>query len=74
MDFVTLRGGLVIRNDARTLLADLTMRGHVLSEKDGALLVSNGSALTAADRAAIREMKAHLLALVLYVAPEPEWT
>ena len=33
-------------------------------KKDGALVVSNGSALTAEDRAKIREMKSHLLALV----------
>ena len=64
-----LRGGLLVRTDAIVLALDLETRGHVLTAQDGALLVSGGSTLTAADRTAVQELKRHLLAVAGYEAP-----
>lgn len=73
MTFTELRGGLVVREDAVQLYLSLDARGHVLTEPEpGKLIVSNGSALTAEDRAQITALKSHLIALAHYRAPEPE--
>ncbi len=74
MEFVEFRGGLVVREDAVALYLSLDARGHVLTAKDEALMVSNGSALTAEDRAQITALKSHLIALAHYRAPEGETT
>jgi hypothetical protein len=71
MEFTELRGGLIVRTDALALYLALELRGHALTVKDGALLVSNGAALTAEERASIRACKNHLIAMVQYEAPEP---
>jgi hypothetical protein len=73
MEFLELRGGLLVRADAVQLMLDLADRGHALTSREGTLRVSNGATLTAADHAAIRAMKDALMALALYEAPEPSW-
>ncbi len=71
MEFVEFRGGLVVREDAVQLYLSLDARGHVLTEPEpGKLIVSNGSALTADDRAQITQLKAFLIVLAHYTAPE----
>lgn len=65
-----LRGGLFVHEDALKLAWRLEAAGHVLTAKDSALLVSNGSSLSAEDRAAIRAHKSHLLAIIAYEAPK----
>lgn len=64
-----LRGGVFVADDAIRLACDLEARGFVLTAKDGKLLVSNGSALTAADREGIVRLKGHLLAIAAYEVP-----
>lgn len=68
--FVTLKGGLIAPEPALKLALALESRGHALSTIDGKLNVTNGSALTADDRAAITQWKRHLMALATYDAPE----
>ncbi len=65
-----LKGGLIVRTDALLLTLALESAGHVLTTKDGALHVSNGSTLTAAERERITSLKPHLIACALYQAPE----
>ncbi len=72
MTFTELRGGLLVRSDALLLALRLESDNHVLTAKDGQLLVSNGSSLTADDRAQIKQLKNHLMALAGYEAPEME--
>lgn len=72
MEVVTLRGNLTVARAALDLALALEFRGHALTEKDGELRVTNGTALTVEDRAAIRAQRWHLLALAAYVAPERE--
>lgn len=69
---VTLRGGLIVQNAAISLALGLENRGHVLTAKDGQLLVSNGAQLTAEDRAQITAHRNHLLAIAGYEAPAVE--
>ncbi len=69
-DLTALRGGLIVQTDAVLLALALEAQGHALTVKDGALLVSNGSTLSAADRDSIRRLKRHLMACACYVAPE----
>jgi len=64
-----LRGGLFVQEDALKLAWRLEAAGHLLTSKDSALMVSNGSSLSAEDRASIKALKAHLLAIVAYEAP-----
>lgn len=64
-----LRGGMFVGTEAILLAIDLEARGHVLTSKDGALLVTDGSRLTAEDRAGITRLKRHLLAVAAYEAP-----
>lgn len=72
MPFAELRNGLRIADTAIRLAVALEARGHVLSVKAGALHVSNGSALTAADRAAITAQRWHLMAIATY-GQEDTW-
>ncbi len=74
MEFVEFRGGLVVREDAVVLFLRLIAADHVLTAKDEALMVSNGSALTAEDRAQITQLKAFLIVLTHYKPPEGETT
>lgn len=67
---IELIGGLTVSRAALELALSLESRGHVMTAKDGDLRVSNGSALTVEDRAAIRAQRWHLLAIAGYVAPE----
>lgn len=68
---IELRNGLLVREDAVLLALDLEARGHVLTTRDGTLRVTNGATLTAADTAAIKELKRHLMEIAAYEAPEP---
>lgn len=67
-DLVDLRGGLVVPADALRLALALEDRGHRLTAHNGLLHATNGSALTAEDRAEIRQWKLHLLAIAEYQA------
>lgn len=70
MDFIELRGGLLVRPEAVALAVALEARGHVLAATGTVLTVSNGSALTPDDRAQIRALKPQLIALATYEAPD----
>lgn len=63
-----LHNGPVVRDAAIVLGCELEARGHRLTVQDGALHVSQGSALTTADIAAIKQYRAHLIACVDYCA------
>lgn len=69
MSSTELHGGLFVADEAIRLACNLEARGFALTAKDGALLVSNGSALTATDRAGIVRLKRHLLAIAAYEVP-----
>lgn len=63
-DFVTLRSGLVLPVAALQIAWNLEARGlHLRRAEDGALVVGPRERLTEADRAAIRQWRAHLLAI-----------
>lgn len=66
---IELRGGLLVTAEAIALAVALEDRGHALTARASQLLVSNASALTAEDRAQIRQHRLHLLALAVYEAP-----
>lgn len=67
-----LRGGLFVDTDAILLALDLESRGHTLTARDGALLVTDGSRLSAEDRTKIQRLKRHLLAIAAYIADDVE--
>lgn len=69
-EFLELRGGLIVNEDAFRLYMALADRGHALSVRDGKLIVKNGRALSPEDTAQIKAMRLHLLALAGYVVPE----
>lgn len=64
-----LCSGTRVDDDAIRLAVDLEARGHVMTVKDGKLVVSQGSTLTAVDRAAITRLRWHLLAIAGYEVP-----
>lgn len=66
---VELRGGLFVSADAIALACDLEAAGHVLSVKDGKLMVSRGSSLSAEQRAAVQAQRRHLMAIAMYEVP-----
>lgn len=66
MSILQLRDGPLVRESAVLLAIDLEARGHSLAEKDDKLTVSDGSKLTADDRAAIKRDVLHLRAFVAY--------
>jgi hypothetical protein len=68
MELVTLRSGLILRADAIALALALEALGHTLTAKDGKLLVSNGAALTAEQRAQITQQRLQLLAIAGEIA------
>jgi hypothetical protein len=63
-----LRDGPIVRETAVSLALSLEARGHVMTAHDDKLTVSEGSRLTAEDRAAIARERLHLLAIVVYCA------
>lgn len=65
-----MKGGLCINNDALALALQLEGSGHVLSVRDGRLLVTNGSTLTQAERDDIARHRLHLMVIAGYQAPE----
>lgn len=66
MSLIQLRDGPLVRESAVQLALDLEARGHAMQSKDGKLTVTDGSRLTADDRAAITRDRLHLLAVVGY--------
>lgn len=70
MATVELKGGLIVRTDAIALALALESRGVMLSVKDGVLHAAPGSALTAADRVAVKALRLQLMAIAGYEAPE----
>ena len=70
MDSVELRGGVMVPGDAIRLIVDLEARDHVVSAKDGKLLVTHGSTLTPEDWIAIKRWRVDLLKLVAYVVKD----
>lgn len=54
--------------EAVNFALDLASAGHYLTARDGALLVTNGSALTPEQRLQIQRLKRHLLAIAAYDA------
>ena len=72
-EFISLRDSLTVRSDALRLAVALEAKGHMLTVKDGALMVTNGSQLTADERAAITALKPHLMACVTYRAPDKDY-
>lgn len=67
-----LRGGLLVTNAALALALSLEARGHVITVRDGKIVVSDGSRLSADDRTAIGASRLHLLAIASYTAPGVE--
>lgn len=67
-----LKGGLFVDSAAIILAIDLESRGHVLTARDGALLVTEGSRLSVTDRTEIQRLKRHLLAIAAYIADDVE--
>jgi len=65
-----LKGGLFVSNEAIALGISLEAAGHVLNVRDGALLVTNGSGLSAEQRQQITAWKRHLVAIAAYDADE----
>jgi len=66
MTAIQLRDGPLIAEDALLLALKLEAAGHALSQRDGKLVVTEGSRLTAVDREAIARQRLHLLAFVAY--------
>ena len=64
---IQLLDGPIVRDEAVALACELEARGHALSVKDDRLVVTDGSTLTAADRAAIQAERLHLMAICAYV-------
>lgn len=70
MNTIELRGGLLLREDAVLLALNLEAAGHALSVRGEQLVISDGSKLTADQRAKIKDCRLHLMALLVYEAPE----
>lgn len=68
-EYVTLRGGPAVPLPPVLLLLDLEARGFTLVRDGDALIVQPAKQLAPADRDAIRQWKAHLLALIEYQPP-----
>lgn len=73
MATIELRNGLHVTEGAIVLAVQLEARGHLMQARDGKLVISNGSALSAEDRAGIVRDRLHLLCIASYEAPEPRW-
>lgn len=65
-DLIPLRAGPIITLAALRLALALEDAGHALSVVDGTLRVTNGSTLTAEERAAIKAQRFHLMAIAAY--------
>lgn len=66
-DLMPLRNGPTVRESAALLALQLEARGFVMTAEHGTLKISNGSRLTAEDRAAIAREKIHLCAITDYI-------
>jgi len=72
MAAIELKGGLLVDERAIALAIALEGAGHGLSVRDGALLVTNGSGLSAEQRQQIMAWKAHLCAIAAYEPPKEQ--
>jgi hypothetical protein len=63
MAAITLKGGLIVQEEAIALAIELENAGVTLTAKEGVLVASPASALTPTQIAAIRAMKFQLLAI-----------
>ena len=73
MNFIQLRDGSILREDAVLLALALEDAGHAMSVRNNALEVTNPRTLTTQQRHEIHVCRRHLMALVDYMqhAPEP---
>lgn len=71
VEFVTLKGGLIVAVPALRLALDLEDRGCQLAVDDptGEVVVTPAARLTDEDRAAVHRWRFHLAAIVDYRAP-----
>lgn len=72
MAAVMLKGGLFVAEEAVVLAIALEGAGITLTATDGVLTAAPRSALTAAQIAAIRQWKRHLLSIAAYEPPQVE--
>lgn len=61
-----LRNGPIVKDEALVLAVSLEARGHALKLESGVLKVSDGTRLSETDRADIKRLRNHLLAIVDY--------
>lgn len=67
-DWMVLKNGPIVKKTLVALAISLEARGHVMTAANGRLSVTNGSKLTAEDRAAIAANKSELIEIVRYCA------
>jgi hypothetical protein len=71
VEFITLKGGVIVSRTALQLALDLEVRGIPLTTNaDHQFIVPTDDRLTVADLAAVRRWEKHLAAIVDYRAPE----
>lgn len=70
MNLIQLRDGPLVREDAVRLALELEEAGHALTVSESVLTVTQGSTLTAEQRAHIATLRFHLMALAGYAPPE----
>lgn len=68
---IELRDGPTLPDAAVLLALGLEREGHALSARDGKLIVTNGSTLTPAQWAGVKQHRADIVKLLAYVPPEP---
>lgn len=66
---VTLKGGVLVSQEALELAIGLELRGISIKADAGTLKAFPASAITPADVAAITRLKWHLLVIAAYTAP-----
>ncbi len=66
---IELQGSLFVDDAALACALALEFAGHALTAREGQLLVSQASTLTATERAAIRQHQRQLLTIAAYRAP-----
>ncbi len=72
MNFIQLRNGPLLREDAVLCALSLEQEGRTLSVRDGRLNVTDGATLTPQQRHTIQTCRLHLMALIDYAMHPPE--
>lgn len=67
--FVTLKGGLIVREDAIAFVLALENRGIALTVRDGQLRMPTGTVLTLEEQEIGKRLRLQLLAIAGYAAP-----